>query len=87
MDILQGRPNLISASANLLKNNFNTFTMNKKSKYLKTIFYLSKIIFLYNYFEFFLSKLIVLPWIRIQGPGPDPDPNWAKSQNSMYLEP
>ena len=30
---------------------------------LKNILVLKKIIFLYNYFKFFLSKLIVLPWI------------------------
>ena len=35
---------------------------------LKNILVLKKIIFLFNYFEFFLSKLIVLPWMIQIGP-------------------
>ena len=34
-----------------------------------------KIIFLFNYFEFFLLILIELPWIRIQISVLDPDPH------------
>ena len=53
-----------NSETQLIKKNFLYVTVCAYSLQNKLV--LKKIIFLLNYFEFFLSKLIVLPWIRIQ---------------------